>query len=272
MVVDVDVPMENPKITVNGLFSADSIWRVSLHKSKYVLDEGAYQPISDAQVVLKENGHIVETLVYTDWGEYVSPSGSKPSLGNIYEVEVAAAKMQTVTASSTLPLPVTMTDVVFSWQEAGSTPERRFNFAVDITFQDNAQSVNFYEFAVIEHQFYVHPQTEDTLEYIYPVYIFSDDALFSEDGVDGVIFDDKLINGNQVKLTLKGFDYNKNDSRYYLILRVLSEDLYRYKVTASLQQYSSGDPFAQPVHVHNNITNGFGIFGGYSETMTELHP
>ena len=48
-------------------------------------------------------------------------------------------------------------------------------------------------------------------------------------------------------------------------LRTLSEDYYNYKITGSLQQNTSDNPFAQPVNVHDNIDDGFGIFAGYSE-------
>ena len=46
-------------------------------------------------------------------------------------------------------------------------------------------------------------------------------------------------------------------------LRTVSEDFYNYKITGSLHDNSSDNPFAQPVNVYKNIDNGFGIFAGY---------
>ena len=269
LVVDVDVPMENPKITVNALFSSDSIWRVHLHKSKYILDEGVYEPIDNAQVLIKENGNTVEVLNATDFGEYVSASGQKPAFGHHYEIEVSAAEMETVTAQSTLPSAASITSAVFAQKEGGSGFPANFNFTIDVTFQDDPNADNYYEFVLMQEHWWING-TGDTVRYMYPTYIFTDDAVFGEQGIDGVIFDDKVVNGKEVQFIIKGHNYQGSDTRSFLIMRSLSRELFLYKTTAARQSYTSGDPFAQPVRVFNNIRNGFGIFGGYSEFMIEI--
>ena len=40
-------------------------------------------------------------------------------------------------------------------------------------------------------------------------------------------------------------------------VRTISEDFYSYKITGSLHDNSSDNPFAQPVNVYKNIDNGF---------------
>jgi hypothetical protein len=44
-------------------------------------------------------------------------------------------------------------------------------------------------------------------------------------------------------------------------LKHVSEDYYRYKYSSLLQQWTDGDPFAQPAIVHNNVENGIGCVG-----------
>lgn len=44
-----------------------------------------------------------------------------------------------------------------------------------------------------------------------------------------------------------------------LYLRKVSHSYYQYKETKHLQDKLSGDPFAEPVPVYNNIENGVGI-------------
>lgn len=44
-------------------------------------------------------------------------------------------------------------------------------------------------------------------------------------------------------------------------LKHVSEDYYRYKYSSLLQQWTDGDPFAQPAIVHNNVQNGIGCVG-----------
>lgn len=48
----------------------------------------------------------------------------------------------------------------------------------------------------------------------------------------------------------------------------VSESSHYYNRSFQLYQETQGNPFAQPVQVFSNITNGFGIFGG---TYTEIH-
>ena len=46
-----------------------------------------------------------------------------------------------------------------------------------------------------------------------------------------------------------------------------SEDLYKYTLSRELFYLTSGDFFAEPVRLHNNIENGFGVFGAMSRSI-----
>jgi hypothetical protein len=273
MVVDVDVPLETPKITINAIFNADSVWLVKLNKSKYVLDESDFQVIENAQVTINEDGQLYDILEYADYGIYKSRLNKKPEFGKNYEIEVVSSGLETVTAISSLPDTAVINNIQFRWEE-GKSNDRNFNYAIDITMKDNPESENFYELTLYQGYHYVDWYTQDTVYQTYPIGIFTDDAAFNEGSDNEVIFDDKLFNGKDFTVTIKGNYYGtgNEDDKFILHIKSLSKDLFRYKITNSLQSSSSGDPFAQPVHVYNNIEKGFGVFAGYHEQLVEIEP
>ena len=85
------------------------------------------------------------------------------------------------------------------------------------------------------------------------------------------IFTDFLFNGDNkiiktaIKLPIVVNDvaYNLSDLDYLEIrLNNLTKSKYLYKKSYDLYENASGNPFAQPIQVYSNITNGIGIFAG----------
>lgn len=57
---------------------------------------------------------------------------------------------------------------------------------------------------------------------------------------------------------------------YYVFVRKCSADYYEYLSSVKQQDWNTGDPLAQPVIIRGNIENGFGLFGGYSQTYRKF--
>jgi hypothetical protein len=85
----------------------------------------------------------------------------------------------------------------------------------------------------------------------------------------GVLLKDVRFNGKETEMTFKAFTFF-GYGRTQIVLRSVSEEYFNYKATKGLQNNTSGDPFAQPVNVFNNINNGFGIFAGYSQSVFSM--
>lgn len=135
-----------------------------------------------------------------------------------------------------------------------------------------------------------------------PVSVLSDDPLLSGNnqnfGSGDLLFNDELFDDSKYLLNIYYFDvYDLNEdpiayidssdqriasllqqfggsfedlsfdygAKYFKInFGSMTEDLYRYQLSRNLQNNASGNPFSQPVQVSNNISNGFGVFGGLS--------
>jgi hypothetical protein len=197
-------------------------------------------------------------------GVYRSDTG-KPVPGQEYEIRAAAEGYLPVRGRSHIPPPATITDVELI---ETTTPEGFPETTVRATFTDDPQAANFYQI-FLEVEYEIVDQTGEVKSARNRLGIWSDDPIVQNNGdigYDGIFMKDIIFNGGHgvisVKTTGSNIQYFQN---VIVTVRTLSEDYYNYKITGSLQQNTSDNPFAQPVNVHDNIEDGFGIFAGYSE-------
>src|SRR4051812_6122619 len=87
LTVDIDVPFEKAQLTLNSLFSPDSVWKVQLNLNRHVLDKNPFATVDNASVIILENEVPIETLVSKGNGVYRSTS--KPVVGKTYTIKVA---------------------------------------------------------------------------------------------------------------------------------------------------------------------------------------
>lgn len=266
LVVDVDVPIEKRKITLNAQFTPDSLWKAHVSLSRHILDDFPFKSPDDASVFILQDGSPIDTLVNLGQGFYESDS-HRPFIGMEYEIKVESDKYENILSRSSSPAAVSLAEVNFS---VPSNPTGKEVATISIRFQDPPEA-NYYEVVLMVERKYFDRNTMDTLRYKFPVTLESTDPMFADTNVrsdNSVMFNDVLFDGKE-----KTFEFttDANFLNWYegvkllLHFKTLSRDLYLYKITSELQQQVSDDPFAQPVKVYNNVQNGFGIFGGYSE-------
>ena len=99
--VYIDIPDKGRKITVNSLFNPDSLLKVYVSKSCYILDYDI-QAIENATVEIYENGNLIDTLNYLNNGLYKSAT-KKPSSGDRYKIKVTVPGMGTAETESYIP-------------------------------------------------------------------------------------------------------------------------------------------------------------------------
>jgi hypothetical protein len=283
-VVEIDVPLEESKITINSFFSPDSVWKARLNLSHHILySEIDFSTIKDAVVIVYHDGTPIDTLVLDKTKYYIgrdsnagdtvftgnhrSKKGLKPVVGEVYQIVASAGDLETVSAGSFAPFQ-THLDTVHIRSTTPGTGERRYNHVITVTFTDNGTQANFYEFQLFVERTRYDPWQQDSITYVYRAGIFTDNQTFNQGLADEVIFSNRVFSGKQVTFSIKADVFEAN--KLFLSFRTISEDLYHYKLTSGLQDQTADDPFAQPVNVYNNINHGYGIFAGYSERVYEL--
>ena len=273
-VVDFDIPIDKPWVVVNSLFSPDSVWQVQVSYSRNILDSrsGSFQLVRDAEVTIRDhNDEVIETLSGSSdkFFQYAYRGKTKPTSGESYSVQVKV-KDELLKAISLLPTAVPITSL-----EIDSSAFKSQGEAVEmsIAFKDPVETKNFYEIKVLRDGFYI--SNKDTIRYVEDMYVEPVDPALSNDNFNGAgkLLEDKLFNGKNYvfRLKLRSFRFNsETEMRVRVVLQSVTESYFRYFAAQSLQNSTSGDPFAQPVQVYTNVENGLGIFAGYSSSVVEV--
>jgi hypothetical protein len=274
-VVDVNVPKSPPKLTLNSTFTTDSIWKAHISLSRYILDEHLpFEPVDDAEVFIFHNGKLLDTLRSIGDGNYSSIHNKKPVTGESYEIRASSPTLGQVQSTSYLPAstPLKKIEVEFENGPLGKFGISTYNYIIKATFQDDGTTEDYYDFSLLQEYKYWDFSVKDTVIRMGLTTIFSDGTTFGSDNQEemGVIFDDLLFNGKEVTVPIKRSIIWGSTFKFILYFRRLSKDLYNYKTASFRQANMPTDPFVQPVHVYNNISNGYGIFGGYSISAYEI--
>ncbi len=285
-VIDVDIPTEPAKLVINSTLIPGQPFRVNLTSSQHILDNSDYKSISGAEIKIYEDGQLLTTLPDSTDGKYISGS-FMPKVGKMYRVEAEKNGFETVTAEETLPeKSAKILSVKIDTVEVNDFGyiDRRLEF--DIEIEDEGNTENYYEVIVkrkttgLRYDFSQEPPViTDTATSVRNVYLQSEDPGLEDFQNYGqsIYFDDGLFNGKKyhMKISTNGGGFSNPedvlDDYYEISLRNTSEAYYLYKRSTELQNWTEDDPFAQPVQVYNNITNGYGIFAGYNnETIYKV--
>lgn len=276
LVVDVNMPVPQQKLTINSFFAPDSTWKAYVLSSQHVLEtKDFFDSVTNANVVIYQDGASVETLTHIGHGEYTSATG-RPLPETGYEIRVDAPGYQSIKAVSSTPLPVKIEKLE---AQISNRSDWETELTVKLNFHDRPGEKNYYEAKLIMKQTSKWIYEGDTISStnIYSPWLESNDPVVSgEENYEGsaFLFKDVLFEGKEFTLQFNasfwGYDSNLEERTYYIYFRTVSEDYYLFHSTKNLQDYATGDPFAQPVTVYNNVDNGFGIFAGYSQDVREF--
>jgi hypothetical protein len=264
LIVDVDVPFDKPQLTLNAIMNPDSVWNAKLTLNRHVLDKEPFKEVDNAQVIVYDGLIPVDTLASVGLGTYWSDNNKKPEIGKLYTIKVAAGNYTPVSATSSIPVATNIISTTFTEDISNDG----HNTEMKIRFKDNADETNYYQlFAEVEQEYY-DARVEAIRHFYYRYQLTSEDPAIqneNDDYSESIIFRDVFFNGRETELTFKGGGFGPSTgANIKITLRTLSKDFYDYLTTTSLQNNTSGDPFAQPVNVYNNVEGGFGIFAGYS--------
>jgi hypothetical protein len=266
LIVDVDVPFERPSLTLNSFFTPDSLWYATVDLNRHILDESPIEGVDNALLIVFDGEVAIDTLTNESNGEYRSDTGT-PLSGKEYTIRCQAPGYEPVTGRSAIPAHPVLTDV--QMEDVSSNPEDKS--LIRIKFQDDGSIKNYYQVMLeVERENYdswakiirrsrYKLQMEAADQNIYSQYV--------EVG-NSFLIKDILFNGKEAELVFKVPAHQLiNNAGVILSLRTLSEEFYKYKTTAQVQDETSDNPFAQPVNVYKNIENGFGIFAGYNNMV-----
>lgn len=275
-VIEMKLPEQPPKIVLNSFFNPDSIIMLHLSKSQFVLNSQEIKPITDADVTLYENGSYIGRFTHINKGFY-SLHGFYPKIGAQYTVNVSANGLKSVEAKDIIPFKpiIDRVEISSSFYEGQNYKD----FIIYI--KDNANEENYYTLDLFGKRFeYIYDtityNVADSFVVTERIYYTSQDLVFQDQGAGPqAIISDNIFNGNTYPLRLSVTEFLFDEFNSYSYFEVIvqlnqvSKAYAQYTLTLSKNRYS--DPFSQPVQVFSNVTNGFGVFAGYSSTHTMIN-
>lgn len=275
VVVDIDVPFEGEQLVVNSFVCPDSVWSASISLNKFILsNEDYFKPVGTASVTVYDENGPVAVLQHVSGGVYKSQT-EKPEIGKQYTIRVSEPNYTSVEGKLIIPSPVVITSIEIEKVIRDNEPKE----ITKIKFVDNGATRDFYHIRLetVEDRFDF--ETDQIISKLYPhPYIKSDNPELNSQVIsidEGLLVKDVLFNGREWEVGIL-MEYYYSPYHYpeiRAVVRSISEDYYNYLATKKLQDETSGDPFAQPVGVFNNISNGFGIFAGLSNaTIGHYNP
>jgi hypothetical protein len=280
-----ELPSRPQQLTVNFVGDNTVNWAGNVSLTRNVLiQNGQFLPTispDKVSVYLYEDGAIQDTLApnYCCYGPYVSDF-YKPRPGHQYRLDVISEEFGTATAEVTMPAEVF--PETFRHKELGVRARDDFHpgakdhqMEFEVSFKDLPGN-DFYEIFihVLEEPFHYWDINTVNLKMYDPNYKDAVDGAWYNSG--GFLMDDRLFDGQTANLTFKtetfyGINELTGEITIYAIavqIRHLTREYYEYLRSYATQVNTRNDPYAQPINVPNNIQNGFGIFGGYTKTIT----
>ena len=219
-----------------------------------------FEIIENAEVFIYEESEFKEKLTHIKEGEYKSLNFI-PQTEKNYTLKVKVPDYDTVFASTYTPKIVKLDTIThFFWQTIDN--ELTYNWEyVNLCFSDNETENNYYFYT----DYNIGSNSNDIVlkELVEMTNLYWKSPAY---------FDDKLINGEIYNLSIDcQYFYEQDTMNAIFEFGCISEEMFLFLKSASEQYYKMDyeEFLIEPALSYNNITNGIGIFAGYSTKKYE---
>lgn len=267
-VVTIDVPEHDPLPVVNLQVEAGQERDLSalITNSKGILDpESAYDIPTDAEVYLYRNEALFLTFEYDEqtlrYEGIMTNEFFPDQAGDTYLLEAKIPTFDLVQVSQVMPVKPEIKEATYE-REGTIDPEgyRVDELIVDIVDQEPGIT-NYYALDLFQVYYDIDPFSGDTLSvFRNRVSIDTNDPLLSYGSRYSLIFNDEGFSGGEYQARCYTYYSLEENADLEVHLYQLTQDAFLY--SRSLEQYYNAidNPFAEPVTVHSNVPDGFGVF------------
>ncbi len=266
-----EFPDITPVPTINSFLIPDSIFKVHVSLSDE-LDSVPLGLIDNAEVQLFKDGAFEEILTPEGKGWYSASQLVK--YGSRYQCKVKIEGFEELSCSDSLPVPSDILNIEHIIN-AGKNEEGLSYPAVKVTFSNKPNEKRYYELIIrIDYHGWWHKA--DMFDITDPVLLSEGLPLsvFSNENIDGDNYT-MLLNYSTGSSSSRDGGIHKMDLFPFAVeLRSISYNYYLY--LRQLYLYEIGrypdftDGYTGTFPLHSNITNGYGIFAGYSTTISDI--
>ncbi len=287
-IVDIQIPPQTPKLVMIGrILAGSNVIELFVTKSRGALDTGIlnysrFDTVTNATIKVFKDNVLFATPQYVGNGKYVAnlPKAVPYDLAT-YTVQASAPNFTSIEATQKMVSVAKIDSVAFIEKVKISQPLNDFFDLLGdpkdasqftIYFKDTPNQVNYYSaFGT-----YMLPnQTE-----IRNLRCDSRDPASENNYLNAKNLDGKSITWNTHSRALIGKQRGgggghggngsngqvQSGTQIWLTLSSVSSDRYLFEQSYSIYLNAQNNPFAEPVILHNNIKNGFGILTTAAES------
>lgn len=268
-IVEVEIPEHQPNLAITAhLSNIDDRSLVHVTHTVGILENTNALPIKDAKVELYGNGELFQVYEYKKLNElddeiedlYVAETPKSFEPNTNYELRVSSPTYGSVVANQQFSQVTPIISAVY--EEEGIVDE--FGDRTDevaIKFKDEAGKKNYY-LAQVFGVYRGNASPTQTFNYTSLAYLSPADPISEEGSFGNLLLSDATFDGKEYELKMAAFGLEKENSlkEIIVILFTISEDRFLYEKSVVTQQENDGNPFAEPVIIHENVSQGNGIF------------
>ncbi|MBS2210352.1 DUF4249 domain-containing protein [Carboxylicivirga mesophila] len=262
-------------MVVNSVLLPDSLLSCRVTRSNTIFDDETIKVIGDATVEVYQDKELVEVLPYSPDGYYRSAS-LKAVEGQNYSFNISHESYETISGQTKVP---TRADAII---QSAAYNENTYMYDVTLAITDLPGDDYYRLLAYVDDVIYDYDGNVIQEGYV-KAFINSSDPVLNFNKVSGdesdfsdypdnnyMVFDDALFDGEtyQLRVGISYYAYGARPMR--IILQHLNEDLFLYYSSVQSHIYYDEDPFAEPVQIHSNVSNGAGIWSSAAETLMEV--
>ena len=269
-IVEVEVPEHEPNLAITAhLSNLDEISLVHVTQTIGILDNKSVEAISDATVELYGDGQLIQSYQYQELYEeqdgfgntvtrdfYVVENPQDLQTNINYELRVVSPKYGEIRANQLLARPTPILSTYYEKEGIVDIYGDRGN-EITLKFQDQGGEKNYY--AVQATGFYEYESGGQTETYETSIYLSPADPT-AEEGSNVLLLPDITFDGKEYELKMASFDYEEGLKKIEVVLYTITEDRYLYEKSLIRYDENDGNPFAEPVIIHENVSQGNGIF------------
>jgi len=274
--INYDLPDEGQKLTLASLIASNNL-EANIGLTEFILstkDPDSYVKADSLNVY--ENNNLIRQISPINFASdslnpdrffiYRMSYNFKP--GSTYKLEAFKEGYSPVTGRTRIPFP----PIVGRASYERTNDKITFTIADEFEGEENFYRIRLYQSSTNGSLIEIPISTFDPVLEIYD-FSFVDFFDFEEGERVGAqaFLRDEFFDGSFKEITIyDAFGYSGSQvSPLILEVTALPRDQYRWEITKEISDFTSDNPFSEPVQVHSNIENGFGIVG--SETSVQVN-
>jgi len=249
---------------INSILVADRLLHVHVSLTEKI-GEGKLPIVDNAEVIITSDNVHFDTLLHIGNSYYKSKIIVIPNVN--YTLQVTIPGYNSIICSNSIPSAPKIMNIQHI-NHAARDEEGNTYPAISVAFKNNPDELQYYQIVIKLQQ---HHQDEELAQ----IQNITDPVLLNE-GIPLLVFSNEIIDNDNYEMSINYTDGSLHTNLYPLIieLRAINYDYYMY--LKKLYLYESGR-YPEDVgsgtftnfNLHSNIPGGYGIFAGYSSTVSD---